>query len=131
MVSNRRSFSFDFNFGNRKKLQAAKSGDHGGWGMTPFSISPETGDWWRKCERGVVVVKKPWPFSPKFGATSLHVFANSPQNVAVKPLIHNLAHWDGCFALPQLLYRWRDQSWIIWIPPRTTRLTFKCTILPG
>jgi hypothetical protein len=29
-----------------------------------------------------------------------------------------LACWDRCFALPQLLYRWRHQSVIFWIPPR-------------
>jgi hypothetical protein len=62
--------------------------------------------------RGVVM------FSPKFGATSWHVFTQSPQNVAVEPGIHSLAYWDRCFALPQLLYRWPHQSGIFWIPPR-------------
>jgi hypothetical protein len=33
-----------------------------------------------------------------------------------------VACWDRCFALPQLLYRWRHQSGIFWIPPRTVPL---------
>jgi hypothetical protein len=49
------------------------------------------------------MVKKPGMFSPKFGATSSHVFTQSPQNVAVEPGIHSLACWDRCFALPQML----------------------------
>jgi hypothetical protein len=59
---------------------------------------------------GVVMVKQPDLFSPKFGATSSHVFTQSPLNVAVQPGINSLACWDRCFALPQLLYRWRHQS---------------------
>jgi hypothetical protein len=35
--------------------------------------------------RGFVMVKQPGLFSPKFGATSSHVSAQSPQNVAVEP----------------------------------------------
>jgi hypothetical protein len=35
--------------------------------------------------RGVVLVKQPCLFSPKFGATSSHVFTQSPQNFAVEP----------------------------------------------
>jgi hypothetical protein len=68
--------------------------------------------------RGAVMVKQPGVFSPTFGATSSHVFTQSPQNVAVELGIHSLAFWDRCFALPQLLYRWRHQSGIFWIPPR-------------
>jgi hypothetical protein len=60
--------------------------------------------------RGVVITKQPSLFSLKFGATSSHIFTQSPQNVAVEPGIHSLACWDWCFALPQLLYRWRYQS---------------------
>jgi hypothetical protein len=69
--------------------------------------------------RGVVMVKQPGLFSPKFGATSSHVFTQSPQSVAVEPGIHSLAFWDWCFALPQLLYRWRNQCGIFWIQRRT------------
>jgi hypothetical protein len=47
--------------------------------------------------RGVVMVKKPCLFSPKFWATSSHVFTHSPQNVAVEPGIHNLACWEKFF----------------------------------
>jgi hypothetical protein len=68
--------------------------------------------------RGAVVVKQSGLFSPKFGATSSQVFTQSLQNVAVERGIHNLACWDRCFALSQLLYRWRHQSGIFWIPPR-------------
>jgi hypothetical protein len=53
--------------------------------------------------RGVVMVKQPGLFSPKFGATSSHVSKHSPQNVAVEPGIHSLSFWDWCFELPQLL----------------------------
>jgi hypothetical protein len=64
--------------------------------------------------RGPFMVKQPGLFSPKFGATSSQVFTQSPQNCAVEPGIHILAYWDRCFALPQLLYKWRHQSF--WIP---------------
>jgi hypothetical protein len=70
-------------------------------------------------------VKQTGVFSPKFGATSSHVFTQSPQNVAVEPGNRSLACWDRCFALLQLLYRWRHQSGIFWIPPRT----FRCIML--
>ena len=46
---------------------------------------------------GVVMVKQPGLFSPKFGAMSSHVFTQSPQNVAVEPGIHSLACWDKFF----------------------------------
>jgi hypothetical protein len=68
--------------------------------------------------RGVVMVKQPGLFSPKFGATSSHVFTPSPQNFAVERGIHSLASWDRCFALPQLLSRWRHQSGTFLILPR-------------
>jgi hypothetical protein len=45
--------------------------------------------------RGVVVVKQPGVFSPRFGAMSWHVFTQSPQqNVEVEPGIHSLACWN-------------------------------------
>jgi hypothetical protein len=89
--------------------------------------------------RGVVMVKPPGLFSPKFGATSSHVFTQPLQNVAVEPGIHSLAFWERCFALPQLLYRWRQQSGIFWIPTRiqipavTSRNTqlFRCIQIPA
>jgi hypothetical protein len=40
--------------------------------------------------RGVVMVKQPGVFSPKFGATSLYVFTQLPQNITVEPGIHSL-----------------------------------------
>jgi hypothetical protein len=66
--------------------------------------------------RGVVMVKQPCLFPPKFGATSSYIFTQWPQNVAVEPGIHLLACWVRCFALPQLLYRWWHQSGIFLIP---------------
>jgi hypothetical protein len=71
--------------------------------------------------RGVVMVKQPGLFLPKFWATSSYVFTQSPQNIAVEPGIHSLVCWDRCFALPQLLCRWQHQSGIFWIPPRKNR----------
>jgi hypothetical protein len=69
--------------------------------------------------QAIVMVKQPGLLSPKFGVTSSHVFTHSPQNVTVEPGIHSLACWDRCFALPQLLHRWRHQSGIFWIQPCT------------
>ena len=46
---------------------------------------------------GVVMVKQPGLFSPKFGATSSHISTHSPQNVALEPGIHSLACWDKFF----------------------------------
>jgi hypothetical protein len=68
--------------------------------------------------RDVAMVKQPGLFSPKFGATSSHVFTQPPQNVTVELGIHSLAFWDRCFALPQLLYRWRHQLGVFLVPPR-------------
>jgi len=46
---------------------------------------------------GIVMVKQPGLFSPKFGATSLHIFTHSPQNVTAEPGIHSSACWDKFF----------------------------------
>jgi hypothetical protein len=46
---------------------------------------------------GIVIVKQPGPFLPKFGVTSSHVFTQSPQNIAVEPEIHSLACSDKFF----------------------------------
>jgi len=48
-------------------------------------------------KRGVVMVKQPGLFSPKFGATSLFIFTQSPQNVALEPGIHSLVCKDRFF----------------------------------
>jgi hypothetical protein len=42
--------------------------------------------------QGVVVVKLPGLFSPKFGVMSSHVFAQMLQNVAAELRIHSLAY---------------------------------------
>jgi hypothetical protein len=78
----------------------------------------------RSVKLGDVMVKQPGLFSPEFGATSSHVFTQLPQNVAAEPGIHNLAYWDRCFALPQLLYRLRHQFRLFWMPHRSTALPF-------
>jgi hypothetical protein len=83
-----------------------------------FCVSPETAGSGRGVRRGVVMVRHPGLFLPKFGATSWHVFTQSLQIVAVEPRIHLLACWERCFALPQPLYKWRHQSGIFWIPCR-------------
>ena len=46
---------------------------------------------------GVVMVKQPGLFSPKYGVMTLHVFTQSLQNIAVEPRIHSLACWDKFF----------------------------------
>ena len=46
---------------------------------------------------GIVMVKQPGLFSPKFGAKSSHLFTQSPQNVTVEPRVHSLACWDKFF----------------------------------
>jgi hypothetical protein len=68
--------------------------------------------------RGVVMVKQPGLFSPKFGATSSHVLTQLPQNVTEETRNSQFGLSGPCFALPQLLYRWRHQSGIFWILPR-------------
>ena len=78
VVSNRRPFSFNFIFGNRKNSQGAKSGEFGGWGMTAIlffrqKLLGEDGS----MRRGVFMVKQPGLFSPKFGAMSSRIFTQS------------------------------------------------------
>jgi hypothetical protein len=83
----------------------------------------------RSVRRGVVIVKQPGLFLPKFGAMPSHVLTQSPQNFLVEPGIHGLACWDQCFALPQLLYRWQHKSGIFWIPPRTKHVSLRHSVL--
>ena len=47
--------------------------------------------------QGVVMAKQPGLFLPKLGATSSHVFTQSPQNFTVEAGIHILAWWDSFF----------------------------------
>jgi hypothetical protein len=79
-------------------------------------------------KQGVIMVKQPGLFLPKFRAMSSQVFTQSPQNVTVEPRIHSLACWDRSFALPQVLYRWRHQSRIFWIPPCRRNLKKKSSV---
>ena len=98
MVSNQCPFNFNFLFGNRKKSQCAKSGEYSGWRMTAILffarncwVRTEVWDgalsWWSSqvCSR------------QSFGATSSHIFTQSPQNFTVEPRIHSLASWDKSF----------------------------------
>jgi hypothetical protein len=89
-----------------------------GEGWQPFLFRQKLLGEVENVRRDVVMVEQPGVFSPKFGATSSHVFTQSTQNVAVEPGIHSLSCWDRCFALTQLLYKWRHHSGIFWIPPR-------------
>jgi hypothetical protein len=132
MASNRRPFSFNFIFGNRKKSQGAKSEEYGGWGMAAVFFQKLLGED-GVVRRRVVMAKQPSLFSPMFGATCLHVFTQSAQNFAVGPGIDSLAYWYRCFALPQLLYRWRHQSGIYWIQPRISTFypNYKININPN
>jgi hypothetical protein len=112
----RRPFSFNFIFGN-KKSQGANQGSmvNDSHFVSRQKLLGEDGS----VRRGVVMVKQSNLFRPNFGATCLHVFTQSPQKVALEPGIRSLTRWDRCFALLQLLYRWRHQSGIFWISPRT------------
>jgi hypothetical protein len=65
--------------------------------------------------RGVVMVKQPGLLSPKFGATSSHVYTQPLPNVAAEAGVHSLACWNKFFVLPPLLYRWRHKSGVLWI----------------
>jgi hypothetical protein len=62
--------------------------------MTAICVSPETAGEDGSVRRGVVMVKQPGLLLPIFGATSSHVFTQSPQNVAVEPGILILTLWD-------------------------------------
>jgi hypothetical protein len=123
MVSTRRPFSLNFVFGSRKKSQGVNSGECGVWGMTAISyfarncwVRTEVWEgalsWWSCQVRS----------RHSSGATSSHVSTQSSQNFPVEPGIHSLARWDKFFVLPQLLYRWRLQSGIFWIPSRISPL---------
>ena len=48
IVSNRRPFSFNFSFGNRKKSQGAKSGEYVEWGITAILFFAR--NWWVRTE---------------------------------------------------------------------------------
>jgi hypothetical protein len=76
----------------------------------------------RSVRRGIVMVKQPDLSLKKLRAASSHVFTQSLQNFAVEHGFHSLACWDRCFALLQLLRRWRHQFGIFWIPPRSRLL---------
>ena len=47
--------------------------------------------------RDVVMVKRLGLLPPKFGATSSHVFTQSPQNITLELGFHTLACWDKFF----------------------------------
>jgi hypothetical protein len=89
----------------------------GGW--QPFCISPETAGWERKCETGPCHSEAARTVLAKVRGDVFARFHAVAAKVAVEPVIHSLACWDRCFALPQLLCRWQHQSGIFWIPPCT------------
>jgi hypothetical protein len=89
MVQKRRPFSFNFIIGNRKKSQGANRGVRWVVNDSHFVFCHKLLCDDGSLRRGVVMVKQPGLFSSKFGATSSHVFTQSPQN-AVEPRIHSL-----------------------------------------
>jgi hypothetical protein len=93
---------------HRMPNQGSKLG--GGWQPFVFRLKLLGED--GSVRRGVVKVKQPGLFSPKFRTMSSHVSTQSPQNLAAETGIHSLASWDRCFALSHLPYRWRYQSGI-------------------
>jgi hypothetical protein len=103
----RRHFSFNFIFGNRRKSQGTKSA---GWG--------------RKCETKRCCGEAARSVLVKVRGDVFARFHTVAAKVAIEHGIHSLACWDRCFALPQLLYRWRHQSGIFWKPPRIN--VFSC-----
>ena len=117
VVSNWRPFSFNFIFGNRKKLQGAKSWEYSGWGMTAILLFTRNcwvrTDMWDRALSwwSSQVLVKVWMISS-------HVFTHSPQNVAVEPEIHSLACWGEFFVhKPPLRQRkWWSWSWHCFSP---------------
>jgi hypothetical protein len=69
--------------------------------------------------RGTIMVKPSGVFSPKFGATSSHVFTQSPYIVAVETGIHSFAYLDPVLraATTDMIYiylfnrSWFDTRW--------------------
>jgi hypothetical protein len=118
MASNRFPFSFSFTFVNSKKSRCQITGVRWVGVDSHFMFRQKLLGESGCMRRGIVMLKQPGLFSPKFVATSWHVFTQSPQNFVVEPVIHSLTCWDLCFALPQLLYEWGHQSGLFWKPPR-------------
>jgi hypothetical protein len=90
------------------------------------------GDFYDGSEKGIASVRR-----------TGHVH-DSKQTLVKTAHIHpatcNLAHWmtrhdsptiHRCFALPQLLYRWRYQSGKFWIPPRKPNILLQIHVRPS
>jgi hypothetical protein len=103
LVSNRRPFSFNFMFGNRRKSQGAKSGEYGGWGMTAILqfaricwVRTEVWDWalswWSRqvCSRQSSV--------RRLRTFSLSLLKTSQQNseFTVWPVGTGASHYHNC-----------------------------------
>jgi hypothetical protein len=107
-------FSLNLIFGSRNKSQGAKSGEYGGWGMTAILyfarncwVKTELWDWALSWLSNYVCLAK----VRREVFTRFHAVA---AKLCIR--IHSLACWYKFFVLPQLLYRWRHQSRIFWIP---------------
>jgi hypothetical protein len=72
-----------------------------------------------ECVTGPCHVNAAWSVLTKIRGDVFARFHAIAAKVTVDPGIRSLACWNRCFALPQLLYRWRHQSGTFWIPPRT------------
>jgi hypothetical protein len=86
------SFQLEFNFWKQEEVTGCQIREVGWVGDDSYlgfrqKLLGEDGS----VRRGVVIVKQRDLFSPKFGATSSHVFTQSPQTFAVEPGIHSLA----------------------------------------
>jgi hypothetical protein len=117
-------------FGNRKNSQGAKSGEYSGRGLTTIFCFA------RNCRVRMLFLYLIHRENRHRSLTRLQV--NTCGNFHVHPAMCNLAHWltrhrnptiYRCFALPQLLYWWRHQSGMFWIPLRIYRVIAKLNII--
>jgi hypothetical protein len=92
-----------------------------GWGMTAIFVPPETAGWGRKCETGRCHGEATRSVLTKVRGD---VFARF-HAVASKRHSRTQNSKFGLLGLPQLPYRWRHQSGIFWIPPRTWLISTK------
>jgi hypothetical protein len=118
VVSNRFLFSFNFIFGNGINHRVSNQLRTVGGAWQPFYVSPETTGWGRKCETGRCPSEAAKSVLAKVRGDVFARFHAVAAEHRIESGIHSLACWDRCFALTQLLYRWRHHSAIFWIRPR-------------
>jgi hypothetical protein len=82
--------------------------------MTVFFVSPETAGWGRKCHGEAarfVLTKARGDVFARFHAVAAKLRSRTQSS--------HFGLLGPVLRLPQLLYRWRNQSEIFWILPRT------------